>query len=233
MPQSVHDQLFEQVRERAQALAPPNQRTVKRVAVAVIGLAVVLAIWFTRSPGGVVAPPDLPSGPAVTTTTTAATEPGNQPVPTAGEVVVHVSGSVRRPGLVRLSPGARVLDAISAAGGLVRASDAESLNLARPVVDGEQIVAGAAAVDGVSAATPGASAASGGGEASGGGAVINLNTADADLLQELPGVGPVLAGRIVDWRTRNGPFRSVEDLGEVSGIGESRLADLRDLVRVG
>ena len=120
-----------------------------------------------------------------------------------------------------------MLDAISAAGGLVRASDAESLNLARPVVDGEQIVAGVAAVAGVTEAPPGASGSSGGG------GPINLNAADADLLQELPGVGPVLAGRIVDWRIKNGPFRSVEDLGEVSGIGESRLADLRDLVRVG
>lgn len=227
MPKSVHDQLLEQVRVRAQALAPPHHRAVTVVAVAVVGVAVVLALWFTRSPGGVVAPPDLsPSGP--TAAANSAAGPVDQALPAAGEVVVHVSGSVRRPGLVRLSPGARVLDAITAAGGLVRAGDAESLNLARPVVDGEQIVAGAAAaaLAGATAVPPGAGAPTGGGP-------INLNTADADLLQELPGVGPVLAGRIVDWRTKNGPFRSVDDLGEVSGIGESRLADLRDLVRVG
>ena len=141
-------------------------------------------------------------------------------------VVVHVAGLVARPGLVRLPDGSRVADAIEAAGGVTRRRAADTVNLARLVVDGEQILVGApgtgaAIADGPSPAGPTMSPP-----------VIDLNTATVDQLDALPGVGPVLAGRIITWRTTNGRFRSVEELGEVSGIGDAILANLRPLVRV-
>ncbi|MDC5698665.1 helix-hairpin-helix domain-containing protein [Intrasporangium calvum] len=152
------------------------------------------------------------------------------------EVVVHVVGQVKRPGLVRLRGGARVADALEAAGGASRGADLAALNLARLVVDGEQVfvprpgepvpVAGQGSVLGAPAA---------GGGAAGGGAgagPVNLNTADLAALDTLPGVGPVLAQRIVDWRTEHGRFSSVEELGEVSGIGDKMLSQLRPKVTV-
>lgn len=143
--------------------------------------------------------------------------------PTTSMLTVHVIGRVRQPGIVELPEGARVADAIAAAGGLRDERLRSDLNLARLVVDGEQIdvrrraaQANATAPDG-SPSTPGP---------------INLNTADAAALQSLPGIGPVLAGRIVAWRDANGPFPNVDVLGEVSGIGPALMADLRPLVRV-
>lgn len=146
---------------------------------------------------------------------------GDGAVPVAGEVVVHVTGAVRHPGLVRLPAGARVNDAILAVGGARSEKALASVNLARILVDGEQIVVGAP----VSGAVGGSS----GGSAAGG---IDLNRASASDLESLPGVGPVLAQRIVDWRTANGPFRSVDELGEVSGIGDAVLAQIRASARV-
>ncbi|MBU6244766.1 MAG: ComEA family DNA-binding protein [Actinomycetales bacterium] len=142
-------------------------------------------------------------------------------VPLAGEVVVHVTGAVRHPGLVRLPAGARVNDAILAVGGARSEKALTSVNLARILVDGEQIVVGAP--------NSGAGAGSTGESAAGG---IDLNRASASDLEALPGVGPVLAQRIVDWRTANGPFRSVDELGEVSGIGDAVLAQIRTSARV-
>lgn len=146
------------------------------------------------------------------------------------EVVVHVAGQVRRPGLVRLPAGSRVADAIEQAGGFTRARAATSINLARILVDGEQILVS----DRPGAMAPPASAPDAGGPtaATDNGAVIDLNTATEAVLDGLPGVGPVLAGRIVAWRQEHGAFRSVDELGEVSGIGDATLARLRPLVRV-
>jgi len=146
------------------------------------------------------------------------------PHPGAGaEVVVHVVGQVRHPGLVTLPAGSRVDDAVSAAGGVSRPHAAESVNLARVLVDGEQIVVGFAAQAVAGALGIGPSAAP---------ALLNLNSADAAAFETLPGVGPVLAQRIVTWRTTNGPFRSVDELGEVSGIGDAIMGQLRPLVTV-
>jgi competence protein ComEA len=155
--------------------------------------------------------------------------------PTVGaEVVVHVVGQVVRPGLVRLRQGARVADAIAAAGGTRAGADVSALNLARLVVDGEQVrvprpgeapVAGAGDVGG-----PGGSGTTGGGSGSAAGAMVSLNTADAAALDTLPGVGPVLAQRIIDWRTEHGRFTSVDELGEVSGIGDKLMSQLRPKV---
>ncbi|MFI8216383.1 helix-hairpin-helix domain-containing protein [Streptomyces sp. NPDC085932] len=153
------------------------------------------------------------------------------------EIVVDVSGKVRDPGIHRLPAGSRVADALRAAGGVKPGTDTDGLNRARFLVDGEQvIVGGAAPVAGAGAAAGAGSTGAAGsvGGASGGalpGAPVSLNTATLDQLDTLPGVGPVLAQHIVDYRTQHGGFRSVDELREVNGIGDRRFADLRNLVR--
>ncbi|MFD0314949.1 helix-hairpin-helix domain-containing protein [Streptomyces flavalbus] len=145
----------------------------------------------------------------------------------AGEIVVDVSGKVREPGVHRLPPGSRVMDALEAAGGVRPGTATEGLNRARFLVDGEQVVVGGPTP------APGV-AGTGGGAASPGAAPVapvSLNTATAEQLDTLPGVGPVLAQHIIDYRTQHGGFRSVDELREVKGIGDGRYADLRDLVR--
>ena len=145
------------------------------------------------------------------------------PAATAGLVVVQVLGQVRRPGLVTVPAGSRVADAIAAAGGLLRAGSSGGLNQARVLADGEQIVVSPDAV-----AVPVASATDGGA----GPAVVDLNAATASDLDSLPGVGPVMAGRILDWRTAHGRFTSVDQLREVSGIGARTFERLKPHVRV-
>ena len=154
---------------------------------------------------------------------------------TAAGVVVHVVGQVRRPGVVVLATGARVGDALAKAGGALPGADLTALNLARPLVDGEQVRVPKPG-EAPPPAPAGPSGGVGGGGAGGAGAgasgPVNLNTASAAALEELPGVGPVLAQRIVDWRTEHGRFTSVDELGEVSGIGEKMFAQLQDKVTV-
>jgi competence protein ComEA len=147
--------------------------------------------------------------------------------PVAG-LVVHVTGAVRRPGLVELPAGSRVDAALSAAGGATRRADLASVNLARRLVDGEQIVVLRKGDDAGPVGAPGPPAV---GSASPG-QPVDLNTATLEQLDGLPGVGPVLAQRIIDFRTEHNRFSSVDELTEVSGIGERTLADLRPLVRV-
>lgn len=142
-----------------------------------------------------------------------------------GEVTVDVTGKVRRPGIVVLDAGSRVVDALEAAGGERSGVDLSTLNLARVLVDGEQIVVGAPRS--VSAATP-----SGGGAPSGPAALVNLNTATQAELETLPDVGPVTAASIVAWRDANGGFTSVDELLEVDGIGDVTLEKLAPLVTV-
>ncbi|GAA2575985.1 ComEA family DNA-binding protein [Actinomadura fulvescens] len=137
-------------------------------------------------------------------------------------VVVHVSGKVRRPGVVTLPSGSRVADAIKAAGGARAGARTDTLNLARKLVDGEQIPVGVPA--------PAAAPAVSGAPTSG--APLDLNTATVEQLDDLPGVGPVLAQRIVDYRGQHGSFRSVDQLQEVSGIGTRRFTELKAMVRV-
>ncbi|MER5254061.1 MULTISPECIES: ComEA family DNA-binding protein [unclassified Streptomyces] len=146
-----------------------------------------------------------------------------------GGVVVDVSGKVRSPGILRLPAGSRVADALKAAGGVRPGADTDGLNRARLLIDGEQVVVGAPAAA-PPPAVPGAGAAAGPTGASPA-APVGLNTATAEQLDELPGVGPVLAQHIIDYRTEHGGFRSVDELREVNGIGDKRYADLQNLVR--
>uniref|UniRef100_UPI0035A2348D helix-hairpin-helix domain-containing protein n=1 Tax=Streptomyces rishiriensis TaxID=68264 RepID=UPI0035A2348D len=151
---------------------------------------------------------------------------------TAGaEIVVDVSGKVRKPGIHRLPAGSRVVDALDAAGGVRPGTNTDGLNRARFLVDGEQVVVGGPAPAGGVAAGAGAGAGAGAAAGAGPAALVSLNTATVDQLDTLPGVGPVLAQHIVDYRAQHGGFRSVDELREVNGIGERRFADLRNLVR--
>lgn len=144
-----------------------------------------------------------------------------------GPVVVHVAGAVVTPGVHALPAGARVIDAVDAAGGLRPDADAVRVNLAAEVVDGSQIYV--PAVGEIDTPVPVGDAVAASGEAGG---PVNLNTADVAQLETLPGVGPATAAAIVDHRERNGPFGAVEGLLEVRGIGEAKLAQMRDMVRV-
>ena len=142
----------------------------------------------------------------------------------AAELTVDVAGKVRRPGIAVLPSGSRVVDALEAAGGARRGVDLTSLNLARPLVDGEQILVGVTAPAGVPATVgdPGTSTAT----------VVNLNTADPAALETLPGVGPVTAGAIISWRDQHGGFTAVEELLEVDGIGDATLAQIAPHVTI-
>ncbi|WP_435220479.1 helix-hairpin-helix domain-containing protein [Streptomyces sp. Tue6028] len=147
-------------------------------------------------------------------------------------IVVDVGGKVRSPGLQRLPAGSRVEDALRAAGGVRPGTDTDALNRARLLVDGEQIVVGGPALAS-GPGTGGAGPAGAGGSVAGAApsAPVALNTATVEQLDGLPGVGPVLARHIIDYRTQHGGFRSVDELREVNGIGDRRFADLRNLVR--
>lgn len=181
-----------------------------------------------RAPELVRAAAPMPAAPATKP------EPGKAPVPGAGasgaRVVVDIGGKVRRPGVLTLPAGSRVADALRAAGGAEPGADLTGVNRARVLFDGEQVLVG---VPGMPAggAGPGGGSAPGGAGSGGTGVPLSLNTATAEQLDGLPGVGPVLAQHIVDHRTEHGGFRSVGELREVNGIGERRFADLEPLVR--
>jgi len=196
------------------------------VALAAVLAAVALGVtcwWVLADDAGEPLPAtEAPSG-LVTPSSAAPSAAPSAAVPVS-EVVVDVAGKVRQPGIVVLEPGSRVVDALDAAGGAKPGADLTGLNLARVLVDGEQIVVGMPAPPGFAASaapsgTPGATDA-----------LVNLNTAGLAELDELPGVGPVTAQAIIDWRDANGGFRSVDQLLDVQGIGEKTLADLAPLV---
>lgn len=197
----------------------PGRRWATRSRVAAVAAAVLVLV------GAVVVVRAVQQAPSVVlpVAETGAAGQTTTPAPAGLEVVVHVVGQVLQPGLVRLPAGSRLADALDAAGGATPEADLAAVNLARVLTDGEQVVVPrpgeqlAGAVD-AGQSDPGA---------------IDLNTAGTGELDTLPGVGPVIAQRIVDWRTDHGGFSSVEELGEVSGIGPSLLAGVRDLVRVG
>ncbi|SCE85700.1 competence protein ComEA [Micromonospora viridifaciens] len=205
----------------------PGRRGVRALAVVAAVVVLVAGAWAWRS-----RPHAEPVRPASAVAAPDETQPSAAaPSGAGGEVVVAVAGKVRRPGLVRLPAGARVADAVEAAGGALPGVDVALLNPARKVTDGELILVGVAAPPG-QPAQPGQPA---GGPAAGGGVPggrVNLNTATLAELDALPGVGPVLAQRILDHRERHGGFRSVSDLRQVEGIGNARYEQLKDLVTV-
>jgi competence protein ComEA len=149
------------------------------------------------------------------------TQPSSAPA--SATIFVHILGEVVTPGLYELRAGDRAIDVVAAAGGLTDLADDAQLNLARFLTDGEQIIV---PKEGEAPPPPVAGAPSGGAGATGG--LINLNLATADELEDLPGVGPELAGRVVDWREANGRFGTVDDLRNVAGFGEKKLEALRD-----
>ena len=164
---------------------------------------------------------------------------GDAPVPTpvATEIVVSVTGLVDKPGIVTLTTGARVADAIAAAGGAVEGADLTGLNLAARLADGDSVVVGSTsttghAESGVSGVGDNKGAATDSGDPSAAGGLVDLNTADEAALDTLPGVGPVMAQNIIAWRETNGKFNTVEQLQEISGIGPSRYAQIAPLVTV-
>jgi competence protein ComEA len=157
-----------------------------------------------------------------------------RPAPVAGEiaaveparVVVHVVGAVRRPGLYRLAHGARIADAVRRAGGATRRADLSLVNLAAQVSDGTQVVVPVR----VAVARAGGAAGDGAAGAAASGGPVHLNSASVDDLDALPGIGPVTAQKIIDYREEHGAFSSVDDLDAVPGIGPARLEQLRELV---
>ncbi|WP_447646484.1 helix-hairpin-helix domain-containing protein [Nocardioides zeae] len=229
---------------RRVAIGPPQ------VAVLAVLVAVALAAtcWWVlvgRADEQVVGPlavttsaPGTPlataADPVASTDGDAAAEPGSTATGTQGEVVVHVAGRVARPGVVVLPGGSRVADAVEAAGGTVPDTDLTGVNLARVLVDGEQVLVGLDPSEGAPGApgAPGAAVPGAGGGAPSAGGLVDLNTADLAALDLLPGVGPVTAQAIIDWREQNGGFSHVDELLEVKGIGEATLAELAPLVTV-
>ncbi|MFL6154625.1 MAG: helix-hairpin-helix domain-containing protein [Marmoricola sp.] len=181
------------------------------------GLAVTAWVALRSAPHEVAAPVahTSPAAHAVVPGAPGVVTPAASADPSAG-VVVDVAGKVRHPGVATLPAGSRVIDAIRHAGGTRRGVDLTGLNLARVLTDGEQVLVGEQAAGGA--------AASSGPVADG--ALVNLNTAGLEQLDGLPGVGPVTAQKILDWRTGHGSFTSVDDLLEVPGIGDKTLADI-------
>ena len=221
---------------RGARLDPGRVGALALAAVAVIAAVVVgLVVWSGRpTPEPVPALPVIGAAPAPAPA-------GPAPTP-AGPMIVSVAGKVARPGLVRLPEGSRVGEAVDAAGGALPGTDLTALNLAARVSDGEQVLVGvdpppgAASAGAASAgsAAPAGSAPPTPGGATGGaaGGKLDLNAATLEQLDQLPGVGPVTAKKILDWRTQNGRFAAVEQLQEISGIGDARFATLRDVVTV-
>lgn len=199
--------------------------------------ATALATWAVvhLTSGGAPSPVEvLPGTPVAAATSTAAVAGSGSPSAAATgieapepELVVQVIGQVRRPGLVHLPPGSRVADAVRLAGGLVRGGSSGGLNLARPVVDGEQIVVGPDVP-----VAPAAGSGAPGGASTSGDVVVDLNVATAQDLDALPGVGPVTAAKILDWRAAHGRFSTVDQLREVPGIGAKTFERLKPHVRV-
>ena len=156
------------------------------------------------------------------------------------EIIVYVCGAVRRPGVVRLLAGARVADALDLAGGPTARAELSAVNLAAKVADGQQIVVPERGANGAapgSAAAPPGAAPAGVAGASGGapaapGALVNLNTASLQELESLSGVGPSTAQKIIDYRTANGGFTSIEQLMEVPGIGDAKFAAVKDSITI-
>lgn len=211
------------------------------VVAAAIGAGAAVVVRTGASPSAAASSVSRPVGPASlvgpdddTTGGPSRTRPGAPGSQPAG-VVVHVAGAVVAPGVHRLADGARVSDAVAAAGGLAPDADADRVNLAAPVTDGSRVYVphrGESSVPSAVAAEPPTGGATSGPGATGPNRPVNINTAGAAELDVLPGVGPSTAAAIIEYRTAHGPFRTVDDLAKVRGIGPARLDQLRRLVTV-
>jgi competence protein ComEA len=191
-------------------LSVPARRV---LAAALLALVVLVVAWRQlASPGARAAP--LQVAPIVPAATARA-------APAATLMVVDVAGAVRRPGLVRLAKGARVADAVARAGGLTRRAARDAVNLAAPVSDGQQVLVPVRGSPAGSAAGAGEAAAAG---------PVSLSSATAEQLDTLPGIGPVTAQKIIDYRAQHGAFTSVDGLDAIPGIGPARIAELQGLV---
>lgn len=216
------------VEEEPQIARPRIEIPHARALVAIAVAAGVLLTWWLLAGRPQTSGPVAPLAFSETAAPTASgAPPSGRP-----ELIVDVVGKVRKPGIVTVPKGSRVYEAIQAAGGTKGRVDTTTLNMARELTDGEQILVGLDPVDvtssaGSAAAAPGVSAG-----VPAAGAKVNLNSATAEQLDTLPGVGPVTAQAILGWRQTNGRFGSVDDLLDVKGIGEATLAELRDLVVV-
>jgi competence protein ComEA len=218
---------------------PGRAGAIALAAIAAIAVLVTVFTLMREQPAPVVSAKLPPVDMAATASRGPSPGPSTRP---NQPVVVSVVGLVHTPGLVTLAPGARIADALKAAGGSTDGADTIGLNMARQVDDGEQIVVGIAPVKGQPAvlgssvspgsAAPGTPSTTSAPTKGASTALINLNTATVEQLDTLPGVGPVRAAAIVAWRNANGKFTSVDQLGEVDGIGPGRLEKLRPLVRV-
>lgn len=214
-------QSFDEFRTAIAAQAPaldPGRPGLRVLLLIGILAAIVGGIYAWRSQPE---PAPLPAPPPLTGSASAPTVAVSSP--RAPEVTVHVTGKVRRPGVYTLSGGSRVTDAVTAAGGPRGGSPMGSVNLARRLIDGEQIVVGAPSGPLATPLTPADPTTT---------AVIDLNTATPEQLEQLPGVGEVLARRIAEFRTANGGFRAIEQLRDVSGIGPRKYEELKTKVRV-
>lgn len=225
------------------SLALPSARR-RLIAAALVAVLLLLVVWRHAHHGAGSAGPALRVAPLVGSSSGGNGDGGVGAVGGAGAaavsqataptqasaarpVVVDVVGAVRRPGVYRLAQGDRVQDAVRRAGGLTRRADPSATNLAAPLADGEQVVVAARGSPGAGAAAAGAAGAPGSPTPS---APISLSTATAEQLDTLPGVGPVTAQKIVEYRQQHGPFTSVDELDAIPGIGPSRLHDLEGLV---
>lgn len=199
------------LRDRLDTLSRGELAGLIVVMVALLGGA---GLWYVRSLPQPVTIAEAPAGAAGLAS----------PTPEAPPLIVDVAGAVRRPGVYEFAEGDRVIDAIERAGGAMPKADLSLLNLAAPLTDGTQILVPKAgpAVPGAATAVPGGSA----------GGLMNINTASATELEDLSGIGEVLAATIVEYRTQNGPFASVDDLLDVSGIGPATLDEIRDQITV-
>ncbi|MGH9245116.1 MAG: helix-hairpin-helix domain-containing protein [Acidimicrobiales bacterium] len=200
-----------------------------RLLVTLLLLAGITAAGYALLRAPMVAPPEesLPfadpgaAGGSGGAATTASTIPA--------ELVVHAAGAVVSPGIYRMPTGARIADVVTVAGGAASDADLNRVNLAATVEDGQQVYiprVGEAALAGAGSSTGGA------GGAEGGGGPVNVNSADAEELDALPGIGPAIAQAIITYREENGSFETVDELLEVPGIGDAKLAQLRDVVTV-
>ena len=207
------------LRERLDSL---SRGELAGLVVVVVATLLGAGLWYARSlpkPVDIAAPANAAS-PVVSAEAAPFASPTQSPV----SIIVDVAGWVRRPGVYEFASGDRVIDAVNRAGGARNGADLTTLNLAAPLTDGTQIVV----------PKPGATAPGGTGSTSstGGATILNINTASETDLETLPGVGPVTAAAIIDYRTQNGPFTSVDDLIDVSGIGPSTLEQVRPFVTV-